>query len=280
MEQYINLNDISNELLIIPKATIDTLMKLENCSECISLYIFYYKTAKWQKTNQIKANDEYVKKSLKWGIDKIRKTKKTLKENGLIEIIQSRSNNKIDGWYIQLNYLISSKKTEDIKVQVSNNTRFQQVGETTSSFQEVSALKEYIKCLKKEIEVLKKEKGKKENNCDDNFETFYQAYPRKTGKVNVEKWFNKNKPDEELMNKILTSLEEHKKLKQWQDKQFIPYPATWLNQKRWEDEVEVEEDTAKNNLSEVVIDEEEKQKQEMMMRIARTMYTDEEMGLK
>ena len=238
MEQYINLNDISNELLIIPKATIDTLMKLENCSECISLYIFYYKTAKWQKTNQIKANDEYVKKSLKWGIDKIRKTKKTLKENGLIEIIQSRSNNKIDGWYIQLNYLVSSKKTEDIKVQVSNNTCFQQVGETTSSFQEVSALKEYIKCLKKEIEVLKKEKDKKEINCDDNFETFYQAYPRKIGKVNVEKWFNKNKPDEELMNKILTSLEEHKKLKQWQDKQFIPYPATWLNQKRWEDELD------------------------------------------
>lgn len=238
MEQYINLNDISNELLIIPKATIDTLMKLENCSECISLYIFYYKTAKWQKTNQIKANDEYVKKSLKWGIDKIRKTKKTLKENGLIEIIQSRSNNKIDGWYIQLNYLVSSKKTEDIKVQVSNNTCFQQVGEATSSFQEVSALKEYIKCLKKEIEVLKKEKDKKEINCYDNFETFYQAYPRKIGKVNVEKWFNKNKPDEELMNKILTSLEEHKKLKQWQDKQFIPYPATWLNQKRWEDELD------------------------------------------
>lgn len=238
MEQYINLNDISNELLIIPKATIDTLMKLENCSECISLYIFYYKTAKWQKTNQIKANDEYVKKSLKWGIDKIRKTKKTLKENGLIEIIQSRSNNKIDGWYIQLNYLVSSKKTEDIKVQVSNNTCFQQVGEATSSFQEVSALKEYIKCLKKEIEVLKKEKDKKEINCDDNFETFYQSYPRKIGKVNVEKWFNKNKPDEELMNKILTSLEKHKKLKQWQDKQFIPYPATWLNQKRWEDELD------------------------------------------
>ena len=238
MEQYINLNDISNELLIIPKATIDTLMKLENCSECISLYIFYYKTAKWQKTNQIKANDEYVKKSLKWGIDKIRKTKKTLKENGLIEIIQSRSNNKIDGWYIQLNYLVSSKKTEDIKVQVSNNTCFQQVGEATSSFQEVSALKEYIKCLKKEIEVLKKEKDKKEINCDDNFETFYKAYPRKIGKANVEKWFNKNKPDEELMNKILTSLEKHKKLKQWQDKQFIPYPATWLNQKRWEDELD------------------------------------------
>lgn len=179
MEQYINLNDISNELLIIPKATIDTLMKLENCSECISLYIFYYKTAKWQKTNQIKANDEYVKKSLKWGIDKIRKTKKTLKENGLIEIIQSRSNNKIDGWYIHLNYLVSSKKSEDIKIQVSNNTCFQQVGEATSSFQEVSALKEYIKCLKKEIEVLKKEKRiNKEINDNDNDVSYHDTFDK------------------------------------------------------------------------------------------------------
>lgn len=74
----------------------------------------------------------------------------------------------------------------------------------------------------------------------ERFETFYKAYPRKVGKANVEKWFNKNKPDEELMNKILTSLEEHKKLKQWQDKQFIPHPYTWLNQKRWEDDLSKE----------------------------------------
>ena len=74
----------------------------------------------------------------------------------------------------------------------------------------------------------------------ENFEKFYSSYPRKVGKANVEKWFIKNKPNEELMKIILNSLEEHKKLKQWQDKQYIPHPTTWLNQKRWEDDLSKE----------------------------------------
>ena len=100
-------------------------------------------------------------------------------------------------------------------------------------------------------------KKNKHNNINNNinnnikeiykerFEKFYFSYPRKVGKANVEKWFEKNKPDEELFNKIMTALEEHKKTKQWQDKQFIPHPSTWLNQKRWEDEIIKE----KNNKS-------------------------------
>lgn len=77
--QVIKLNDISDNLLILHKATIDKLYQLENSADCIALYVFYYKTAKWQKTNVIKASDEYVKKCLKWGNEKIRKTKQTLK---------------------------------------------------------------------------------------------------------------------------------------------------------------------------------------------------------
>lgn len=78
----------------------------------------------------------------------------------------------------------------------------------------------------------------KRKKAMENFEIFYQAYPRKVGKANVEKWFNKNKPNPELFDKIIRALEEHKELKQWQDKQYIPHPSTWLNQKRWEDELE------------------------------------------
>ena len=37
---------------------------------------------------------------------------------------------------------------------------------------------------------------------------------------------------------MLKALEVQKKSKQWADKQFIAYPATWLNQRRWEDEAE------------------------------------------
>ena len=54
--QEIKLNDIADGLLILNKITIDKLFQLENSADCIALYVFYYKTAKWQKTNQPKAN--------------------------------------------------------------------------------------------------------------------------------------------------------------------------------------------------------------------------------
>ena len=165
--QEIKLNDISDSLLIISKITIDRLFQLENAADCIALYVFYYKTAKWQKTNVIKASDEYVKKCLKWGNEKIRKTKQTLKENGLINTVQARTDNKISGWYIEVCYLVSEKSMQDIDIKVvdSKNSQNQQVANATSSDEETSALKEYIKCLKKEIEMLKNNKERKEEKA-------------------------------------------------------------------------------------------------------------------
>lgn len=169
MNEEIRLNDISDELLILNKYTIDTLFKLENCSDCIALYVFYYKTAKWQKTNTIKANDTYVKKCLKWGEDKVRRTKKILKENGLIDIVQSRKDGKISGWYIQVSYLVQQRKNDDVKIKVqesnntcTNNTYFQELAESRSRNEETNALKEYIKCLEKELEMLKNKNKTKE----------------------------------------------------------------------------------------------------------------------
>jgi len=39
---------------------------------------------------------------------------------------------------------------------------------------------------------------------------------------------------------ILEALEKHKKMEQWkrENGRFIPNPATWLNQRRFEDEIE------------------------------------------
>ena len=160
MNNEIELMDIADDLLILNKTTIDTLMELDNCADCIALYVFYYKTAKWQKTNQVKASDEYVKKCLKWGRDKIAKTKSTLKENGLIEIVQTRKDNKISGWYIKVSYIVNKKKIEDCKVLV-NNTQNQQVGNPTSTDEDINALKQYIKCLETENKMLKEERTPK-----------------------------------------------------------------------------------------------------------------------
>ena len=154
------LNDIADDLLILNKITVDRLFQLENCADCIALYVFYYKTAKWQKTNTVKANDQYVKKSLKWGISKIQKTKQTLKEHGLIDIVQRRKDGKIEGWFIKVSYLVSERKADEIKINVqeSNNTQNEQVENCTSGNEETNALKEKIKCLEKELEMLKDNK--------------------------------------------------------------------------------------------------------------------------
>lgn len=168
----IKLNDIADDLLILNKITIDRLFQLENCADCIALYVFYYKTAKWQKTDTVKANDQYVKKSLKWGISKIQKTKQTLKEHGLIDIVQRRKDGKIEGWFIKVSYLVSERKAEEIKIKVqesnntqntqvvqdSNNTQNEQVENATCGNEDTNALKEKIKCLEKEIEMLKDNK--------------------------------------------------------------------------------------------------------------------------
>lgn len=72
------------------------------------------------------------------------------------------------------------------------------------------------------------------------FDKFYSVYPKKTAKRNAIKAWKKLSPDKELVNKILAALEQQKRSVQWQKDggQYIPYPATWLNGKRWEDDEE------------------------------------------
>lgn len=71
----------------------------------------------------------------------------------------------------------------------------------------------------------------------DSFSSFWDSYPRKEGKKNAEKSWNKIDPL--LHGKILFALKEHCKSEQWikDDGKFIPHPATWLNQERWNDEI-------------------------------------------
>ena len=108
--EEIELLDIADDLLVINKTTIERLFQLKDHNALV-LYLFYYKTAKWQKHNPIKATDEYCKKCLHWGIDKIQNTKKALKELQLIETIR-RTDDKgvVVGWYIKVNYLVDEPR--------------------------------------------------------------------------------------------------------------------------------------------------------------------------
>lgn len=79
---------------------------------------------------------------------------------------------------------------------------------------------------------------KKEVEKNNNFDSFWTAYPVKKGKGSAEKSWEKLNPD---LQTVLTAIEAQKKTDQWakDNGKFIPYPATWLNQKRWQDEVEI-----------------------------------------
>lgn len=76
------------------------------------------------------------------------------------------------------------------------------------------------------------------------FEKFWGAYPRKVSKQDALKWFQKNKPSEETVELMIKQIERFKDTDDWKrDKgQYIPYPASWLNSHRWEDEFETEEE--------------------------------------
>ena len=83
----------------------------------------------------------------------------------------------------------------------------------------------------------------KEEKNESIFESFWKVYPRKVGKEKCRNWFKSHKPNEELVQKMIESVEEQKKSKQWSDPQYIPHPYTWLNQGRWEDELTPSKDS-------------------------------------
>lgn len=76
------------------------------------------------------------------------------------------------------------------------------------------------------------------------FDKFWQAYPKKVSKKQAQKSWKKINPSLELFEKILKALEMVKQTEQWEkdNGKFIPYPATWLNQERWTDEIKMMQD--------------------------------------
>jgi hypothetical protein len=73
-----------------------------------------------------------------------------------------------------------------------------------------------------------------------NFNEFYALYPRKMGRKDAERSWNKLTPIQQA--ECLEAMPNY--LKYWKIKEtakdFIPYPATFLNQERWTDEIDIE----------------------------------------
>lgn len=71
------------------------------------------------------------------------------------------------------------------------------------------------------------------------FDDFWKQYPKKANKVAAQKAWKKQKVGSDLLTQIITAVEKAKNCEQWRkdNGQYIPFASTWLNNRRWEDEI-------------------------------------------
>ena len=72
------------------------------------------------------------------------------------------------------------------------------------------------------------------------FERFWKLYPRKRDKLKALRAWDKLKADRKLMQTMSAALKAQMATEEWQrdNGRAIPYPSTWINNRRWEDELE------------------------------------------
>jgi hypothetical protein len=104
-----------------------------------------------------------------------------------------------------------------------------------------------------EAPTAKEEKKKRRRREEKNiysveFDSFWNEYPKKVGVDAAWSAWKKRNGDRPNIEAIIKAIEEQKRSDQWQKEkgQFIPNPATWINQGRWDDEItEAEDEMAK-----------------------------------
>ena len=187
--------------------------------------------------DKIAYNDEMLASIFRMPVSSVRLSLNTFQNFGMIELIDGVIT--IPNWDKHQSLESYEKKKEyDRQYQAQKRLEKQKIVEnrTTNRTSIVLLDKDIDIEEDKDIE-LKKEISKEKS---DAFDTFWKAYPKKVGKEKCFNWFKSHKVDSDLLNKMLNKIEEYKNTKQWSNPQYIPHPYTWLNQGRWDDEIEQE----------------------------------------
>jgi len=73
------------------------------------------------------------------------------------------------------------------------------------------------------------------------FDEFWDCYPKKVGKKDALKAWNKLKPNDKLKDTIIAGIRKWNASDQWtkDNGQYIPHPATFLNGERWKDDCKI-----------------------------------------
>jgi Helix-turn-helix domain len=70
----------------------------------------------------------------------------------------------------------------------------------------------------------------------EDFDRFYNAYPRKVGKADALKAWKKLNPNPKLVAEIVAGVKRYADTVQDSEAKYIKHPGPWLNSRRWEDE--------------------------------------------
>jgi len=84
---------------------------------------------------------------------------------------------------------------------------------------------------------------------ESRFTVFWESYPRKVGKPAARKAWSKILGIENHSGEVLAGLSRW--IVYWTDPEYIPHPATFLNQRRWEDDVPTRKLTLEEHNAEV-----------------------------
>jgi len=139
-----------------------------------------------------------------------------------LQIIKVENNDE----YVTINFL-----NEQFDILSEARKRRQEAGSKGGKKKRSNA-----KAMQKQSSSYKDKDNYKDNYKDNNipFESFWNLYNKKVGdKKKVENKFNKLST--EIKEQIMKTLPEF--LATISDKQFLPYPETYLNKKRWEDDL-------------------------------------------
>lgn len=136
----------------------------------------------------------------------------------------------------------ADRDAENYEIKVSNGSkggRPTTKGEPKETENNLTKPNETENILNPKTEDRRQKIEDRRQKTEELFPAFWAAYPRKEGKQTALKAFTKINPDQELLQTMLAAIERQKQTAQWKENggQYIPHPATWLNGRRWEDEV-------------------------------------------
>jgi len=150
-------DEFEKEIVVLHLTTVVRLFDLS--ANAATLYLFYVKTAKIQKTNSIWATNIFCKRGLGWGDKTLKDARKSLKTFGFIEDKVDRDKNgKIKKHYTVIHYLKNNGLTEN-----------HSVDNTISGYKESNAVDENLNA--------KEEESNDSSSCMNENTTIYEGDP-------------------------------------------------------------------------------------------------------